>query len=264
VSDGSTATTEDDVATPPKKRSGLAAAAREFVMIVVGALIVSSILRAFVGQMFIIPSESMENTLLVGDRVVVEKLTDVGRGDVVVFEDPGDWLGPDENSGEKRGSVGRFFELVGLLPDSSHGHLVKRLIGMPGDKVVCCDDKGRLIVNGKPLEETGYIYPGDAPSEIEFSVTVPKDRVFVMGDHRSASGDSRVHLTDIGPTGTRPGDAAFVPMDKITGRAVAVIWPASNLHKLPSPDTFDQVPAAAGPPPDHAVISMNGPNSRDR
>jgi signal peptidase I len=122
-------------------RSGLAAAGREFVLIVVGALIVSSILRAFVGQMFIIPSESMQNTLLVGDRVVVEKLTDVRRGDVVVFEDPGGWLGVEE-SGQKRGSVGRFFEIVGLLPDSSHGHLIKRLIGMPGDKVACCDAKG--------------------------------------------------------------------------------------------------------------------------
>lgn len=134
----------------PAHRSGLAAAAREFVLIVVGALIVSSILRAFVGQMFIIPSESMQNTLLVGDRVVVEKLTDVERGDVVVFEDPGGWLG-DGESGQKRGSVGRFFEVVGLLPDSSHGHLIKRLVGMPGDKVACCDSKGRLMVNGQPL-----------------------------------------------------------------------------------------------------------------
>jgi len=263
VSDGSTATTED-AASPPKKRSGLAAAVREFVLIVVGALIVSSVLRAFVGQMFIIPSESMENTLLVGDRVVVEKLTDVGRGDVVVFEDPGDWLGPEESSGEKRGSVGRFFELVGLLPDSSHGHLVKRLIGMPGDTVVCCDDKGRITVNGRPLEEAGYIYPGDQPSEIQFGVTVPKDRVFVMGDHRSASGDSRVHLTDKGPNGKRPGDAAFVPMDKITGRAVAVIWPASNMHRLKTPDTFDQVPAAAAPPPDSPVISLKPDDTEGR
>jgi len=165
----------------PAHRSGFGAAAREFVLIVVGALIVSSILRAFVGQMFIIPSESMENTLLVGDRVVVEKLTDVKRGDVVVFEDPGGWLGPTE-SGQKRGSIGRFFEIVGLLPDSSHGHLIKRLIGMPGDKVACCDSKGRLMVNGQPLDETSYLYPGDPPSAMEFQVTVPAGRVFVMGE----------------------------------------------------------------------------------
>lgn len=260
MSDGSTATTDEDVQPEKKKpRSGLAAAAREFVLIVVGALIVSSLLRAFVGQMFIIPSESMENTLLVGDRVVVEKLTDPHRGDVIVFEDPGDWLGPDE-SGQKRGSIGRFFELVGLLPDSSHGHLVKRLIGMPGDKVSCCDKQGRVLVNGKPLDEKSYLYPGDAPSEIKFQVTVPAGHVFVMGDHRSASGDSRVHLNDVGPDGTNPGDEAFVPMDKITGRAILVIWPAGRIHKLNTPNTFDQVPAASGPPPAKPVISTSGPS----
>jgi signal peptidase I len=238
-------------------RSGFGAAAREFVLIVVGALIVSSILRAFVGQMFIIPSESMENTLLVGDRVVVEKLTDVKRGDVVVFEDPGGWLGPEE-SGQKRGSIGRFFEVVGLLPDSSHGHLIKRLIGMPGDKVACCDSKGRLLVNGQPLDETSYLYPGDAPSQMEFQVTVPAGRVFVMGDHRSASGDSRVHLQDTGADGGNQGDAAFVPMDKITGRAIMIVWPAGRWGKLGVPDTFKAVPAP-GPAPAKPSISLTPP-----
>ena len=242
---------------PPAHRSGFGAAAREFVLIVVGALIVSSILRAFVGQMFIIPSESMENTLLVGDRVVVEKLTDVKRGDVVVFEDPGGWLGPEE-SGQKRGSVGRFFEIVGLLPDSSHGHLIKRLIGMPGDKVACCDSKGRLLVNGQPLDETKYLYPGDAPSQMEFQVTVPAGRIFVMGDHRSASGDSRVHLQDLDANGGNQGDAAFVPLDKVTGRAIMIVWPSSRWGKLGVPDTFKAVPAA-GPAPDKPSISLTPP-----
>jgi signal peptidase I len=240
-----------------RHRSGLAAASREFVLIVIGALIVSSILRAFVGQMFIIPSESMQNTLLVGDRVVVEKITAPQRGDVIVFEDPGGWLGPTE-SGQKRGSIGRFFEVVGLLPDSSHGHLIKRLIGMPGDKVACCDAKGRLMVNGKPLDESSYLYPGDAPSQMQFQVTVPAGRVFVMGDHRSESGDSRVHLGDTGPGGGAPGDAAFVPMNKITGRAIMVVWPASNIAKLGKPATFDTVPAP-GPAPDKPSISMTPP-----
>jgi signal peptidase I len=241
----------------PAHRSGLAAAAREFVLIVVGALIVSSILRAFVGQMFIIPSESMQNTLLVGDRVVVEKLTNVQRGDVVVFEDPGGWLGAGE-SGQKRGSIGRFFEVVGLLPDSSHGHLIKRLIGMPGDKVACCDAKGRLMVNGQPLDETSYLYPGDAPSAMEFQVTVPAGKIFVMGDHRSASGDSRVHLSDTGPGGGSPGDAAFVPLDKVTGRAILVVWPANRFANLGVPDTFKSVPAP-GPAPDKPSISLTPP-----
>jgi signal peptidase I len=252
--------TETPTATKEKKpahRSGLAAAAREFVLIVVGALIVSSILRAFVGQMFIIPSESMQNTLLVGDRVVVEKVTDVKRGDVVVFEDPGGWLGVGE-SGQKRGSIGRFFEVVGLLPDSSHGHLIKRLIGMPGDKVACCDAKGRLMVNGKPLDETSYLYPGDAPSAMEFQVTVPAGRIFVMGDHRSQSGDSRVHLSDTPPGGGSPGDAAFVPLSKVTGRAVLVVWPANRWDQLGVPDTFKTVPAP-GPAPDKPSISLTPP-----
>jgi signal peptidase I len=242
--------------TKPAHRSGFGAAAREFVLIVVGALIVSSILRAFVGQMFIIPSESMENTLLVGDRVVVEKLTDVKRGDVVVFEDPGGWLGPTE-SGQKRGSIGRFFEIVGLLPDSSHGHLIKRLIGMPGDKVACCDSKGRLLVNGQPLDEP-YLYPGDAPSQMEFQVTVPAGRIFVMGDHRSASGDSRVHLQDLDANGGNQGDAAFVPLDKVTGRAIMIVWPAGRWTKLGVPDTFKAVPAP-GPAPDKPSISLTPP-----
>ncbi|MEU4195982.1 signal peptidase I [Kribbella sp. NPDC026611] len=252
-----TPTKSDAKDTKPAHRSGFAAAAREFVLIVVGALIVSSILRAFVGQMFIIPSESMENTLLVGDRVVVEKLTDVKRGDVVVFEDPGGWLGPEE-SGQKRGSVGRFFEIVGLLPDSSHGHLIKRLIGMPGDKVACCDSKGRLLVNGQPLDEVGYLYPGDSPSQMQFQVTVPAGRVFVMGDHRSASGDSRVHLQDLDANGGNQGDAAFVPIDKVTGRAIMVVWPAGRWAKLGVPDTFKAVPAP-GPAPDKPAISLTPP-----
>jgi signal peptidase I len=250
--------TDDAKPAKPAHRSGFAAAAREFVLIVVGALIVSSILRAFVGQMFIIPSESMENTLLVGDRVVVEKLTDVKRGDVVVFEDPGGWLGAEE-SGQKRGQVGRFFEVVGLLPDSSHGHLIKRLIGMPGDKIECCDTKGRMLVNGQPLDETSYLYPGDAASQMEFQVTVPAGRIFVMGDHRSASGDSRVHLQDVDAEGGNPGDAAFVPLDKVTGRAILVVWPAGRWAKLGVPDTFKAVPAAAGPPPAKPSISLTPP-----
>jgi signal peptidase I len=148
--------------------------------------------------------------------------------------------------------------VVGLLPDSSHGHLIKRLIGMPGDKVACCDSQGRILVNGQPLDETTYLYPGDAPSSIEFQVTVPAGKIFVMGDHRSASGDSRVHLSDTGPDGGRPGDAAFVPMDKVTGRAILVVWPAGRWAKLGVPDTFKAVPSA-GPAPDKPSISLTSP-----
>ena len=122
---------------------------RELIIVVIGAVVVSSLLRAFVGQMFIIPSQSMENTLLVGDRVVVEKLTNFHRGDVVVFSDPGGWL---EEDPADPGPWDKALEFIGLPTKSTPGHLIKRVIGMPGDKVVCCTAKGRITVNGYPLE----------------------------------------------------------------------------------------------------------------
>ncbi len=129
----------------------------ELVIVVVGALIVSSLLRAFVGQMFIIPSGSMENTLQIDDRVAVQKITDFHRGDIVVFEDPGGWLGPEEESEPEPDPIGRALEFIGLAPAASD-HLIKRVIGMPGDRVICCDKLGRLTVNGVALDETRYIY----------------------------------------------------------------------------------------------------------
>ena len=172
---------------------------RELIIVVIGAVVVSSLLRAFVGQMFIIPSQSMENTLLVGDRVVVEKLTNFHRGDVVVFSDPGGWL---EEDPADPGPWDKALEFIGLPTKSTPGHLIKRVIGMPGDKVVCCTAKGRITVNGYPLNETSYLYtdPDDDqvnPSDVKFEVVVPKDRIFVMGDHRDLSADSRCHLSDL-------------------------------------------------------------------
>ena len=128
---------------------------RELLIVVVGAVVVSSLLRAFIGQMFIIPSQSMENTLLVGDRVVVQKLTDFKRGDVVVFSDPGGWL--DEERVDDPAPWDKVFEFIGLPTRSTPGHLIKRVIGMPGDRVVCCTRKGRITVNGYPLDESSYI-----------------------------------------------------------------------------------------------------------
>ena len=114
----------------------------------VGAVIVASLLRGFVGQMFLIPSISMENTLQVDDRVVVEKLSGIKRGQVVVFKDPGGWL--TGSTARERGPIGKAFQFVGVLPDTSTEHLIKRVIGLPGDHVVCCDAAGRLTVNGQP------------------------------------------------------------------------------------------------------------------
>jgi len=137
---------------------------KELVFVVVGALIVSSLLRALVGEMFIIPSQSMESTLLIVDRVVVQKITDFHPGDVVVFEDPGGWL--DEEPVAEPGPFDRVLEFVGVPTASTPGHLIKRVIGMPGDKVVCCDDQGRLSVNGYPLDETAYLYVDPDGTEV--------------------------------------------------------------------------------------------------
>jgi len=248
--------TETPTATKEKSphRSGLAAAAREFVLIVVGALIVSSILRAFVGQMFIIPSQSMENTLLIGDRVAVQKITKFDRGDIVVFTDPGQWL---DESIEEPGPFDKALEFIGLPTKSTPGHLIKRVIGMPGDKVVCCDSHDRITVNGQPLDETSYLYSGADgqvnPSDVRFQVVVPKDRIFVMGDHRSLSADSRCHLSDLSLDGPK-GSVAFVPLDKVVGPAIAIAAPFSRAQILHRPATFATVPAPTEPAAAQAVI----------
>lgn len=234
--------------------------ARELLFVIIGAIIVSSLLRAFVGQMFIIPSKSMENTLLVGDRVVVQKITDFQRGDVVVFADPGDWLGGEGS--QERGPVGKAFEFVGVLPDTSTGHLIKRVIGMPGDKVECCDSKGRMMVNGQPLNETSYLYtePGGSqvePSEVKFKVVVPRERLFMMGDHRDLSADSRCHLSDLSTT-EKKGEVAFVPVSLVVGPAFAIVAPFDRATRLHRPETFSHVPAPLAPAPEEAVISPEG------
>jgi signal peptidase I len=247
---------------PPRVTIGqrFATFLRELAFIVIGAIIVSSLLRAFVGQMFIIPSGSMENTLLIGDRVVVEKITQFERGEVVVFADPGDWL-----SGEglkERGRIGQAFEFIGVLPDTSTEHLIKRVIGMPGDTVVCCDTKGRITVNGKALNEKSYLYQDDdgtsvRPSEIKFTVVVPKDRIFVMGDHRDASADSRCHLSDVSSSQGK-GQVAFVPVSSVVGPAFAIAAPFDRSEMLGIPPTFSSVPAPKAPAPAEAVIKPAG------
>ncbi|MDN5804537.1 MAG: signal peptidase I [Microlunatus sp.] len=225
-------------------------------IVVVGALLVSSLLRAFVGQMFIIPSESMENTLLVGDRVVVQKISDGQRGEVIVFEDTVNWLGSGDRADPT--PVDRVLEFVGFPTASSPEHLIKRVIGTPGDRVVCCDIEGRITVNGDPLDETSYLYTDPdgvqvAPSDVAFDITVPAERLFVMGDHRDLSADSRCHLSDLS-LGGPPGAVAFVGLDKVVGPAFAIAAPLKRATVLHRPDTFASVPAPNEPAPDQAVI----------
>lgn len=229
---------------------------REIAIVVVGALIASTLLRLFVVQMFVIPSGSMENTLLEQDRVAVQKIVGFERGDIVVFRDTQNWLIPAK---VKDDPFQKALIFVGLAPDESTNHLIKRVVGVAGDHVACCDARGRLTVNGAALNETEYLFVDPVtgrqvePSSVAFDVVVPAGRVFVMGDHRNDSQDSRCHLsdeTDAGPLGS----AAFIPTENIVGTAVAVVYPFARMHTIGRPLTFESIPAGQAPPQE-AVIS---------
>jgi len=221
----------------------LGAAVKELAIVVGMALVLSFIVKTWLLQAFYIPSGSMENTLRIDDRVIVSKLTpgpiDLRRGDIVVFADPGDWLEPVVQ--QSHGSVVTVMRdammFVGLLPDNSENHLIKRVIGLPGDHVKCCDEGGRLTVNGVPVKEP-YLMPGNAASESQFDITVPRGRVWVMGDHRSDSSDSRFHDAP-----ENNGTQGSVDERLIVGRAVAIVWPLDHLDWLSTPtETFAKVP----------------------
>ena len=202
-------------------------ALRELPVLVVVALLVSLFIKSFLVQFFFIPSGSMQTTLEINDRVAVNKIPFISktihRGDIVVFRDPDHWLADPSPNKEsvilaklKEGLVS-----VGIVPNPAKQHLVKRVIGVGGDHVVCCDNKKKITVNGKPLTET-YIYKGDSPSDSNFDITVPAGKLWVMGDHRGASADSRFHQDDI--------NLGMVPVNKVVGRVIAVIWPFKHLE----------------------------------
>ncbi len=237
----------DESATSPTASSSTARsprraamhAAGEVAMVVVLAMILSLLIKTFLVQAFFIPSASMEATLLTGDRVLVSKLTpshfDLHRGDIVVFLDPGGWLDPQppRDDGPVRSALRSTLTFVGLLPQDSGEHLIKRVIGLPGDVVACCDDQGRVTVNGVPVTEP-YLYPGDVPSLTPFSKTVPAGRLWVMGDHRSDSRDSR---------GQQIHQGGFVPVDDVVGKAFVTVWPLDRFGGLAVPDSvFARVP----------------------
>ena len=229
-------------------------------VVVVGALIASTLLRVFVVQMFAIPSGSMENTLKFGDRIAVQKVSGFVRGDVVVFRDSLGWLPPPAGDTDM---VHQTLVFVGLAPDDSTNYLVKRLIGLPGDHVACCDAQSRVTVNGIALDEQTYLFTPDGgaqdePSKLVFDVVVPKDHLFVMGDHRSDSQDSRCHLGQT-PPGDPRGSLAFIPQASVVGTVVAVVYPFSRLTTLTKPETFDRVPDPTQPAPDDPVITGQRP-----
>ena len=233
----------------PRRRPqrGAAGFLRDLVVIVVVAILASFLIKTFLIRSFFIPSESMQNTLQVNDRILVNELVPglipLQRGDVIVFKDPGGWLRedytpPPSNAVEAAGDW--VLSLFGLSTQDANNHLVKRVIGLPGDHVTCCNALGMMSVNGAPVSEPYVVKdPGtDAVSRIPFSVTVPEGDLWVMGDNRPNSEDSRFHVKDGTPT------KGFVPIKDVVGRAFVVSWPIDHWSWLTNyPDSFAGVPA---------------------
>jgi signal peptidase I len=232
---------------------------KELPLLVVIALVLALLIKTFLVQAFSIPSDSMQNTLQRGDRVLVDKLTPwfgskPTRGEVVVFHDPSNWL--NENPPPSKNPVVRGMQkslsFIGLMPSAEEKDLIKRVIGVGGD-TVSCKGTGPVYVNGKPLKEP-YVFPGNTPcsADAEFTVHVPKGRIWVMGDHRQDSLDSRYHMNEV-IDGKRT--YGTVSDKQVVGRAIVVAWPINRWDWLGIPGTFSQpgidaagstVPAAAG------------------
>jgi signal peptidase I len=213
---------------------------KEIATVVVIAVVLSFLIKTFLFRAFYIPSESMESTLDVNDRIFVNLLVPepfaLARGDVVVFKDTKGWLPPAPQKADGPFTwVEDGLTFVGLLPDNSEQHLVKRVIGLPGDHVICCDADSKLTVNGAPLDEK-YVNPAEVPLVRNFDVVVPAGKVWVMGDNRNHSADSRAH------TDTNCG---FGDLADIEGRAAVIAWPVNRWAGLDDyPDVFKNVPSA--------------------
>jgi signal peptidase I len=215
---------------------------RELPAIVVIALVISMLIKIVLVQAFFIPSASMEPTLhgcpgCLGDRVLVSKTFShtggIRRGDIVVFRDSSGWLPQVTPTAGLRSRIADGLEFIGLAPASVESDLIKRVIGLGGDTVE--GRGGKVYVNGVRLDEP-YVFPGNSPSESNFKVTVPAGKLWVMGDHRDDSADSRAHQQD-------PG-RGFVPASDVVGRAFLIVWPLDRAGFLHHPATFDQPPLA--------------------
>jgi signal peptidase I len=213
-------------ASADRSRRGWLVFLRDVVIIILVAVLVSFLVKTFLVRSFYIPSGSMENTLQINDRILVDEITPrfngYERGDVVVFRDPGGWLAPSPpDTRPFPVQAGEWLlSLVGLAAPDSDDHLIKRVIGLPGDHVVCCNAIGQITVNNVPIDESSYLklQPGEsAPQIVPFDVTVPKDSLWVLGDNRDRSRDSRYNQD-------QPGKG-FVPMANVVGRAFLITWP---------------------------------------
>jgi signal peptidase I len=227
---------------------------QETILLLGIALVLAVVIKALFVQAFYIPSESMEPGLVKNDRILVQKVSYWGggspeRGDVVVFEDPGGWLGAEDVSGPGN-ALTQALEKIGLFP--SGGHLVKRVVGVAGDTITCCDDQGRLSVNGTPVDETDYALPGKNGQNDCFGPMtgncswevgpVPDGNVFVMGDNRGHSADSTVHMCL--DTETECTQNPYVSDDLVVGKVFALVWPLSHFGGVGGSDAFDEVPDA--------------------
>lgn len=205
---------------------------RDILLIFVAALLISFLIKTFLIRSFYIPSPSMESTLLVNDRIIVNQLVPevvpIERGDIVVFTDPGGWLTPviEPDQGPFLQGVDAVLAFVGLSAPDSNDHLIKRVIGLPGDTIVCCNDFGQLTINDVPIEEPYITLPDGVTKATrdDFTVTVPEGYLWVMGDNRYNSADSSYHRND--PSG------GFVPIDNVVGRALLISWPANRWNWL--------------------------------
>ena len=223
---------------------------QETILLLGIALILAVVIKALFVQAFYIPSQSMEPGLVKNDRILVQKVSYWGddgpeRGDVIVFKDPGNWLGPEDTQGPTS-VIARGLSKVGLYPTG--GHLVKRVIGIGGDQVICCDKKGRLSVNGYTLDESDYVKQDGtrcAAPMIDCKLDVgpiPEGYLLVMGDNRGNSADSTAHMCQDPVAEQCPPTRGLVRVEDVVGKVFALVWPREHFQRITRPDIFEDIP----------------------